>query len=30
MTSILGNALTVADEKAKLQTIVATAERVWG
>jgi 5-methyltetrahydropteroyltriglutamate--homocysteine methyltransferase len=29
-TSILGNALTVADEKAKLQTIVATAERVWG
>jgi 5-methyltetrahydropteroyltriglutamate--homocysteine methyltransferase len=29
-TSILGNALTVADEQAKLRTIVATAERVWG
>ncbi|MGH3823341.1 MAG: hypothetical protein ACRDRA_11005 [Pseudonocardiaceae bacterium] len=29
-TSILGNALTAADEKAKLRTIVATAERVWG
>lgn len=29
-TSILGNALTPADQKAKLCTIVATAERVWG
>jgi 5-methyltetrahydropteroyltriglutamate--homocysteine methyltransferase len=29
-TSILGNALTAADEQAKLRTIVATAERVWG
>ncbi len=29
-TSILGNALTTADEEAKLRTIVATAERVWG
>jgi 5-methyltetrahydropteroyltriglutamate--homocysteine methyltransferase len=28
-TSILGNALTAADEQAKLRTIVATAERVW-
>ena len=28
-TSILGNALTPADEKAKLRTIVATAERIW-
>lgn len=28
-TSILGNALTTADEEAKLRTIVATAERVW-
>ena len=28
-TSILGNALTTANEKAKLRTIVATAERVW-
>jgi len=28
-TSILGNALSVADETAKLRTIVATAERVW-
>ena len=29
-TSILGNALTTADEEAKLRTIVATAEHVWG
>jgi 5-methyltetrahydropteroyltriglutamate--homocysteine methyltransferase len=29
-TSLLGNALTTADEEAKLRTIVATAERVWG
>ena len=29
-TSILGNALSAADQQAKLQTIVATAERVWG
>jgi 5-methyltetrahydropteroyltriglutamate--homocysteine methyltransferase len=29
-TSILGNALTAADEETKLRTIVATAERVWG
>jgi 5-methyltetrahydropteroyltriglutamate--homocysteine methyltransferase len=29
-TSLLGNALTAADQEAKLRTIVATAERVWG
>lgn len=29
-TSILGNALSPADQLAKLRTIVATAERVWG
>ncbi len=29
-TSTLGNALTAADEEAKLRIIVATAERVWG
>ncbi len=29
-TSILGNALSPADQEAKLRTIVATAERVWG
>ncbi|MGH3799391.1 MAG: cobalamin-independent methionine synthase II family protein [Pseudonocardiaceae bacterium] len=29
-TSLLGNALSTADQQAKLQTIVATAERVWG
>jgi len=29
-TSILGNALTTANQEAKLRTIVATAERVWG
>jgi methionine synthase II (cobalamin-independent) len=29
-TSILGNAVTAADQQAKLRTIVATAERVWG
>ncbi len=28
-TSILGNAVTTANEEAKLRTIVATAERVW-
>lgn len=28
-TSILGNALTPADEKAKLETLVRTAELVW-
>jgi 5-methyltetrahydropteroyltriglutamate--homocysteine methyltransferase len=28
-TSVLGNALSTADQFAKLQTIVATAERVW-
>ena len=29
-TSVLGNALTLEDEKAKLRTIVETAEVVWG
>jgi len=29
-TSVLGNAISVADQDAKLRTIVATAERVWG
>ncbi|MGH3605879.1 MAG: 5-methyltetrahydropteroyltriglutamate--homocysteine S-methyltransferase, partial [Pseudonocardiaceae bacterium] len=29
-TSILGNVLSPADQQAKLRTIVATAERVWG
>jgi 5-methyltetrahydropteroyltriglutamate--homocysteine methyltransferase len=29
-TSVLGNDLTVEDERAKLQTIVATAREVWG
>jgi hypothetical protein len=29
-TSILGNAVTAADQETKLRTIVATAERVWG
>jgi 5-methyltetrahydropteroyltriglutamate--homocysteine methyltransferase len=28
-TSILGNALSAADQQAKLQTIVTTAQRVW-
>jgi 5-methyltetrahydropteroyltriglutamate--homocysteine methyltransferase len=28
-TSILGNALSAADERSKLQTIVATAQRIW-
>jgi 5-methyltetrahydropteroyltriglutamate--homocysteine methyltransferase len=28
-TSVLGNALSTADQLAKLETIVATAERVW-
>jgi 5-methyltetrahydropteroyltriglutamate--homocysteine methyltransferase len=29
-TSVLGNALTVEDERAKLRTIVETAAAVWG
>jgi 5-methyltetrahydropteroyltriglutamate--homocysteine methyltransferase len=29
-TSVLGNALTVEDERAKLRTIVETATEVWG
>ena len=29
-TSILGNTLSAADQKAKLRTIVATAKRIWG
>jgi 5-methyltetrahydropteroyltriglutamate--homocysteine methyltransferase len=29
-TSVLGNALTVEDERAKLETIVETASAVWG
>jgi 5-methyltetrahydropteroyltriglutamate--homocysteine methyltransferase len=29
-TSILGNALTIEDERAKLATIVETAGEVWG
>jgi 5-methyltetrahydropteroyltriglutamate--homocysteine methyltransferase len=29
-TSILGNALSFADQQTKLRTIVATADRVWG
>lgn len=29
-TSVLGNALTVDEERAKLRRIVATAKRVWG
>ena len=29
-TSILGNKLSVEDEKRKLKTIAETAERVWG
>ncbi|HZS22969.1 MAG TPA: cobalamin-independent methionine synthase II family protein [Pseudonocardiaceae bacterium] len=29
-TSILGNALSPADQQSKLRTIVATADRVWG
>jgi 5-methyltetrahydropteroyltriglutamate--homocysteine methyltransferase len=29
-TSIIGNAISVKDEKYKLRTIVETAERVWG
>jgi len=29
-TSILGHALTAVDEQAKLRTIVAIAECVWG
>jgi 5-methyltetrahydropteroyltriglutamate--homocysteine methyltransferase len=29
-TSVVGNALTVEDEKYKLETIVHTAQQVWG
>ena len=29
-TSIVGNALTVEDERAKLRTIAETAQAVWG
>lgn len=29
-TSVVGNALTVADERAKLELLARTAERVWG
>jgi 5-methyltetrahydropteroyltriglutamate--homocysteine methyltransferase len=29
-TSVLGNALSVEDERTKLETVAATAERVWG
>jgi 5-methyltetrahydropteroyltriglutamate--homocysteine methyltransferase len=29
-TSILGNALTVDDERAKLRTVAETARAVWG
>jgi 5-methyltetrahydropteroyltriglutamate--homocysteine methyltransferase len=29
-TSIVGNALTVEDERAKLETVARTARRVWG
>src|SRR3954447_9150099 len=29
-TSVLGNALTVADERRKLETIARTAVRIWG
>jgi 5-methyltetrahydropteroyltriglutamate--homocysteine methyltransferase len=29
-TSVVGNAISVADERRKLQTIARTAERVWG
>jgi 5-methyltetrahydropteroyltriglutamate--homocysteine methyltransferase len=29
-TSILGNALTIEDERAKLATIVETAGEIWG
>ena len=29
-TSIVGNALTVEDERVKLRTIVETARAVWG
>jgi 5-methyltetrahydropteroyltriglutamate--homocysteine methyltransferase len=29
-TSVLGNALTVEDQAAKLRTIAETAARVWG
>jgi len=29
-TSVLGNNLTVEDQKAKLRTIAGTAHRIWG
>ena len=29
-TSVVGNALTPADQRAKLETLVATARAVWG
>ena len=29
-TSVLGNALTVEDERVKLRTIVETARAIWG
>jgi 5-methyltetrahydropteroyltriglutamate--homocysteine methyltransferase len=29
-TSVVGNALTIEDERAKLRTIVETASEVWG
>jgi 5-methyltetrahydropteroyltriglutamate--homocysteine methyltransferase len=29
-TSVVGNAISVADEEYKLNTIVETAARVWG
>ena len=29
-TSVVGNALTVADEERKLRTIARTARRIWG
>ena len=29
-TSVIGNALTVEDERAKLATIAETAAEVWG
>jgi 5-methyltetrahydropteroyltriglutamate--homocysteine methyltransferase len=29
-TSVLGNAISPADEEAKLRTIVETAARIWG
>jgi 5-methyltetrahydropteroyltriglutamate--homocysteine methyltransferase len=29
-TSVVGNAITIEDEKYKLETIVKTARQVWG